>query len=93
MVSIQPIEHDGRVVALVLADRALIDHAQLPPGALPIVQAKCVYALEIEAQTLPGPYREPDATRFARDVVEQTARQLGSKRRSACIDARNRDRR
>lgn len=71
MVRIQPIEHAGRVVALVLGGRALIDNAQLPADALPIVQAKCLYALEIQGQTRPGPYTELAATRFAEDVMAQ----------------------
>ena len=64
MASIQPIEHDGRVVALAFRGRALIGQ-QLAPEALALVQAKCLYALEIEAGTLPGPYTEPAATQFA----------------------------
>src|SRR5215213_9295993 len=63
MVTIQPTEQDGQLVALVAGGRALIDE-QLAGDALALVQAKCLYALEIEAQTLPGPYAEPAASRF-----------------------------
>jgi hypothetical protein len=93
MVSIQPIEYDGRVVALVLGDRALIDGAQLPADALPVVQAKRLYALEIQARTLPGPYREPEATEFALDVIEDARRRLCSTLDPACAGGRVRDRR
>jgi hypothetical protein len=82
MMHIQPIEQDGRVVALVVGDRALVDETQLPVDLLPLVQAKCLYALEIQARTLPGPYSEPAATRFAEDVLERVAR---SRRRAPVI--------
>ena len=39
-------------MALAAGGRALIDE-QLAGDALALVQAKCLYALEIEAQTLP----------------------------------------
>lgn len=85
MVSIQPIEHEGNLVALVLGDCALIDEAQLSAEALPLVQAKCLYALEIQGQTRPGPYAEPAATRFAQDVVAQVvARWPGRPRSFGC---------
>src|SRR5215213_5673518 len=76
-VTIQPIEHDGQLVALVAGGRALIDE-QSAGDALALVQAKCLYALEIEAQTLPGPYAEPAASRFARDVLAAAKASLRS---------------
>jgi UDP-N-acetylmuramate dehydrogenase len=48
MVTIQPIEHDGHVVALVAGGRALLGD-QLSGRTLALVRAKCLYALEVQA--------------------------------------------
>ena len=64
MVTIQPIEHDGHVVALVAGGRALIGN-ELAGGALALVRAKCLYALEVQAAERPGPYSDQAATRYA----------------------------
>ena len=64
MVAIQPIEHDGRVVALVADGRALIGD-ELAGGTLVLVRAKCLYALEVQAAERPGPYSDQAATRYA----------------------------
>jgi hypothetical protein len=76
MVSIQPIEHNGRIVALAFRGRALISE-QLAPEELALVQAKCLYALEIEAGALRGAYTEPAATQFAERTLAEV---------SACFD-------
>jgi hypothetical protein len=68
MVTIQPIHHDGHVVALVAGDRALIGE-ELRGRALALVQAKCLYALEIQAGECPGPYTEAAATRYAQHAI------------------------
>jgi hypothetical protein len=68
MVMIQPIEHDGHVVALVAGGRALIGD-QLADGALALVRAKCLYALEVQAGERPGPYSDEAATRYARRAL------------------------
>jgi hypothetical protein len=68
MVTIQPIEHDGHVVALVAGGRALIG-AELADRALALVRAKCLYALEVQAGERPGPYSHRAATRYARRAV------------------------
>jgi hypothetical protein len=75
MVSIQAIEHAGRIVALAFRGHALIGE-RVAHEALPIVQAKCLYALEIQAGTLPGPYSEPAATRFAEQVLAEVVAAL-----------------
>ena len=68
MVRIQPIEHDGHVVALVAGGRALIGD-QLADPALALVRAKCLYALEVQAGERPGPYSDEAATRYARRAL------------------------
>jgi hypothetical protein len=68
MVTIQPIEHDGHVVALVADGRALIGD-ELAGGALALVRAKCLYALAVQAGERPGPYNDQAATRYARHAL------------------------
>jgi hypothetical protein len=68
MVTIQPIEHDGHVVALVAGGRALIGD-ELAGGALALVRAKCLYALEVQADERPGPYSDLAATRYAQRAL------------------------
>jgi hypothetical protein len=65
MVTIQPIEHYGRVVAVVAGCRALIGD-ELAGGTLALVRAKCLFALEVQAGERPGPYSDKAATRCAR---------------------------
>ena len=64
MVTIQPIEHGGRVVGLVVGGRALIAD-ELAESALALVRAKCLYALEVQAGERAGPYSDEAATRYA----------------------------
>src|SRR5205085_1325983 len=64
MVTIQPIEHDGHIVALVAGGRALLGD-QLTGQALALVRAKCLYALEVHAGERAGPYSDQAATRYA----------------------------
>jgi hypothetical protein len=64
MRQIQPIEHRGRVVAFVAGDRAIVSD-ELGTDAHRLVQAKCLYALEIQASERAGPYTDAAATRYA----------------------------
>src|SRR5205814_8792101 len=64
MVTIQPIEHNGRVVAVVAGGRALIGD-ELARGTLALLRAKCLFALEVQSGDRPGPYSDQTATRFA----------------------------
>ncbi len=70
MSQIQPITHNGRIVALVAAQRAFIsDH--VPERHRPTVKAMCLYAIEIAAGSLPGPYTDAGALAYARRVAAQ----------------------
>lgn len=65
MTQIQPITHNGRIVALVAAQHAVIsDH--VPDRHRPTVKAMCLYAIEIAAGHLPGPYTDAAALADAR---------------------------
>jgi hypothetical protein len=82
MVTIQSIEHDGHVVALIAGGRALIGD-ELAGSTLALVRAKCLYALEVQAGERPGPYSDEAATRYARSrsrsrTVTSRARAPGS---------------
>jgi hypothetical protein len=68
MLTIQPIHHDGEVVAFVVGGRALIS-ADLADGAFEVVRAKCLYALEIATGDRPGPYTDRAATAYARSAM------------------------
>ena len=68
MVTIQPIEHHGHVVALVAGCRALIGD-ELAGDALALVRAKCLYALEVQAGERPGPYSDEAAARYAQRAL------------------------
>lgn len=70
MSDIQPIHHDGRVVALVAGAEAIIA-ATVPPAEMFTVQAMCLYAIDVAAGTLPGPYNDADALRYARAAAAQ----------------------
>ena len=64
MVTIQRIEHDGRLVAMVGGGRALIAGG-LTADVDAVAQAKCLYALEVQAGQWPGPYTNAAANRYA----------------------------
>lgn len=68
MSRLQQITHNGELVAIVLADQAIID-GTLPASEQPHVQAMCLYALQIQAGELPGPYTDARATAYARAAV------------------------
>jgi hypothetical protein len=73
MRAIQPIEHRGHVVALVIEDVAILsEHLSTPDRRF--VQAKCLYALEIRRGVRPGPYEDDEAVRYAaRAIVSRCA--------------------
>ena len=64
MSRLHQITHNGELVAIVLADQAIIDDT-LPASEQPHVQAMCLYALQIQAGELPGPYTDAKATAYA----------------------------
>ena len=68
MLGSQAIQDDGHVVALVAGGRALNDDG-LTGAALARVRAKCLYALEIQAGTRPGPYADESAGRSAEHAL------------------------
>jgi hypothetical protein len=64
MANLQPITHRGRIVAIVIAGRAIIDDT-LAVDEHRHVQAMCLYALEIADRERPGPYTDAAAERYA----------------------------
>jgi len=70
MSRLQQITHNGELVAIVLADQAIIDDT-LPASERRQVQAMCLYALEIQAGELPGPYTDDKANAYARAATRQ----------------------
>ena len=70
MNEIQPIIHRGRVAAIVVAGQAIIPDA-LPEHEQPTVQAMCLYALDVAAGLLPGPYTDAGALEYARAAAAQ----------------------
>ena len=65
---VQPIIHHGAMVAIVIADQAVIP-AAVPASDLPVVKAKCLYALGIAAGERPGRYTDAGATAYARAIA------------------------
>ena len=65
---VQPIIHHGALVAIVTADQAIIP-AAVPASDLPVVKAKCLYALEIAAGERPGPYTDAGAAAYVRAIA------------------------
>lgn len=64
---IQLIELDGEPVAVTVgADRAVISD-RVGGGSRALVEAMCLFALQIAAGERPGPYSGADAERWARD--------------------------
>jgi hypothetical protein len=82
MVTIQPIEHDGHVVALVAGGRAPLGD-QLTGQMLALVRAKCLYALEVQAGERAGRYSDQAATRNAQVALahRHEVRARGRRRR------------
>lgn len=70
MPHIQPIHHDGRLVAIVAGGEAVIA-TTVPDAELLTVQAMCLYAIDVATGYLPGPYRDRDALTYARAAAAQ----------------------
>jgi len=64
MSRLQQITHNGELVAIVLADQAIIDDT-LPVSERPKVQAMCLYALQVQAGELASPYTDAKAKAYA----------------------------
>lgn len=58
-----------RPVAVVLEDGRAVISGDLEATELRIVQAMCVFALDITSGDRPGPYRDAEAERYARSVL------------------------
>jgi hypothetical protein len=65
---IQPIVPNGEPAAIVADGQAIIPDA-LAKSELPAVKAKCLYALEIAAGQLPGPYTDFGAAAYAQAIA------------------------
>lgn len=68
MRNLQPITHQGQLVAIVIAGQAIIDDTLTPP-AHRHVQAMCLYALELAQQGRPHSYTDTDAEQYARAAL------------------------
>ena len=65
MSEFQQITYHGEVVAVVVADQAIIPKA-LPAEDRETVEAMCLYALEVAAGRHAGPYSDDRALAYAR---------------------------
>jgi len=70
MSQLQRITHNGELVAVAIADHAIIDDT-IPAAEKPLIQAKCLYALEIQAGELPGPYSDEKADIYAQAAASR----------------------
>ena len=65
MKTIQIINLHGKPAAIAVNGTAVIAQ-HVPAAALALIQAKALYALEIQAGERPGPYTDTDAEHYAR---------------------------
>ena len=65
MRNLQPITHQGRLVAVVTCGQAIIQD-NLPAAQLRHVQAMCLYALELAERGQAHSYTDTDAAAYAR---------------------------
>ena len=65
MRNLQPITYQGRIVALVIGDRAIIDDTSAP-DAQRHVKAMCLYALELDERQRAAIYRDAAVDAYAR---------------------------
>ncbi len=72
MKTIQIIDLHGRPAALAAGGAAIIAN-HVAPALLAHVQAKALYALQIQAGERPGPYTDSDAERYARSAAAGAA--------------------
>ena len=73
MSGMQKIVYNGHIVAIVLADQAIIPDG-LTDAEERTVKAMCLYALEIAAGLQPGPYSDERALRYARHAAGEAPR-------------------
>lgn len=73
MPEIQIISHRGHTAAIVAGDSAIVAQ-HVPDDLLAHVQAKALYAMQIQAGELPGPYTDADAERYAHTAASTAAR-------------------
>jgi hypothetical protein len=73
MTAIQFIELDGQHVAVAAGGAAIID-ARVTGEPLARVQAKALYALEIQAGRRRGPYNDAGAERYAQRAARRASR-------------------
>jgi hypothetical protein len=72
MSEFQQITYHGEVVAVVIADQAIIPKA-LPAEDRKTVEAMCLYALEVAAGQHAGPYRDDRALAYAQRAAAAAA--------------------
>lgn len=72
MSGFQQITYNGEVMAVVIADQAIIPKA-LPAEDRKTVEAMCLYALEIAAGRHAGPYSDDRALAYAKQVAAAVA--------------------
>jgi hypothetical protein len=72
MTNVLAITYDGRLVAAVLHGQAIIA-TDVPDRHRATVEAMCLYAGEILAGRIDGPYRDEDAIAYAGGVAARRA--------------------
>jgi hypothetical protein len=72
MTNVVPISHNGRIAAAVLHGHAIIA-TDLPDQDRATVEAMCLYAAEILAGRIDGPYRDHDAIAYADAIAARRA--------------------
>ncbi len=80
MTAIQIINLDGRAAAIAIDGRAIVVQ-HVPADQLARVQAKALYALQIQAGERPAPYTEHDAEQYAHSAAQAQRRHRRSRRR------------
>jgi len=73
MLEIQIISLRGRTAAIVAGDTAILAE-HVPDELVARVQAKALYALQIQAGELPGPYTDAGAERYTHTAAAAAAR-------------------
>lgn len=71
VLSVQPITHDGRIVAIVICGQAIIPDG-LSAAELRRVQAMCLYALELSEHGQARAYSDRDADRCAQHALRRS---------------------
>ena len=76
MSEFQQITYNGEVVAVVIADQAIIPKA-LPAEDRKTVEAMCLYALEVATGQHAGPYSDDRALAYAQRAAAAAAERAG----------------